>query len=175
MPEITTRCLQLRALSQEQLTRYLDQPEALETELGITLSRAVLTETTQRAIHMKVKKMAAAPERYHPWYTYWLIVLKEQDHAAGLVGYKGLYAGQEAVEVGYVIEAGHRNQGYMTEAVRALVGWAFQDPRCQAVFAPVPKTNPASSRVLEKAGFWVEKETEEHIHWRTEKGEIAKA
>ncbi len=169
MPMLSTLRLQLRSLSRAQILQYLDQPEELESELGITLSRPILTETTQRAIHMKAEKMAAAPEQDHAWYTYWLIVLTEQAHGVGLVGYKGLTAGQEEVEIGYVIEPGHRNQGYMTEAVQALVDWALADPRCRAVFAPVLKTNPPSSRVLEKAGFWVERETEEKIYWRIEK------
>ena len=170
MPVLSTPRLQLHALSRTQLLKYLDQPEELEAELGITLSRPVLTDTTHRAIHMKAEKMAVAPKQDHVWYTYWLIVLLEQAHGAGLVGYKGLTTGQEEVEIGYVIEPGHRNKGYMTEAVKALVDWALADPRCQAIFAPVLKTNPPSSRVLEKAGFWIEKETEEHIHWRIEKG-----
>ncbi|MBN2502167.1 MAG: GNAT family N-acetyltransferase [Anaerolineales bacterium] len=170
MLSLSTPRLQLRTLTKEQLLQYLDQPEELATELGITISRPILTETTQRAIHMKAEKMAAASERDHAWYTYWLIVLTEHAHGVGLVGYKGLTTGQEEVEIGYVIEPGHRNQGYMTEAVKALVNWAFTDPRCQAVFAPVLKTNPPSSRVLEKAGFWVERETEEKIDWRIEKG-----
>jgi RimJ/RimL family protein N-acetyltransferase len=172
MLTLSTPRLQLRALTIAQLLLYLDQPEELETELGITLSRPILTTTTHRAIGMKAEKMATAPEQDHAWYTYWLIVLTEQAYGVGLVGYKGLTAGQEAVEIGYVIEPGHRNQGYMTEAVKALVGWAIADPRCQAVFAPVLKANPPSSRVLEKAGFWVERETEEKIHWRIEKGDV---
>ena len=169
MPSITTARLQLTALSREQLIQYLDQPERLGTELGVSLSRPILTETTQRAMNMKTQKMAAADIRDHPWYTYWLIILRQEKHAAGLIGYKGLIEGQEEVEIGYVIESGHRNKGYMTEAVKALVSWALADPRCKAVFAPVLKSNQPSSRVLEKAGFWTEKETEEHIHWRIEK------
>ena len=134
MLTLSTPRLQLRALTKAQLLLYLDHSEELEAELGITLSRPILTTITQRAIGMKAKKMTTALEQDHAWYTYWLIVLTEQAHGIGLVGYKGLIAGQEEVEIGYVIEPGHRNQGYMTEAVKAMVEWALADPRCQAVF-----------------------------------------
>ena len=100
MPTIPTSRLELRALTRDQLLQYLDQPEQLENELGITLARPVLTETTQRAIRMKTQKMSAAPEQDHTWYTYWLIILSKESHGAGLIGYKGLIAGQEGVDAG---------------------------------------------------------------------------
>jgi hypothetical protein len=77
MIEIATARLQLRALPREQLIEYLDQPKQLERALGISLSRPILTETTHRALNMKVQKMAAAAPKDHPWYTYWLIVIRQ--------------------------------------------------------------------------------------------------
>ncbi len=53
--------------------------------------------------------------------------------------------------MGYGIDPAYQNQGYMTEAVKALVDWAFQYPFCKTVTATEVK-NPASRRLLEKLG-----------------------
>jgi RimJ/RimL family protein N-acetyltransferase len=58
----------------------------------------------------------------------------------------------------------------MTEAVKGLIEWAFQDTRCRAVIAPDTKRwNVASHRVLEKVGMRVYNETEEALDWRVDK------
>lgn len=58
-----------------------------------------------------------------------------------------------AVELGYGVAPSRRGRGYASEAVRALTAHAFTAPEVEAVFAHVEPSNPASVRVLEKAGF----------------------
>jgi len=43
--------------------------------------------------------------------------------------------------------------GYATDALTAVCGYAFEERRLNKVYATTYATNPASSRVLEKAGF----------------------
>ena len=45
------------------------------------------------------------------------------------------------------------NQGYATEAVKAVLTWAFQNPKVTAIEAETDAENTASKRVLEKCGF----------------------
>lgn len=47
----------------------------------------------------------------------------------------------------------YRNKGYATEAVSAVLQWAFDDPAVTAVEAETDSENAASVRVLEKCGF----------------------
>ncbi|WP_280377356.1 GNAT family N-acetyltransferase [Nocardia wallacei] len=58
-----------------------------------------------------------------------------------------------AVEIGYGTVPSRRGRGLAAEATRLLTGFAFTEPRVLTVFATVETTNPASIRVLEKAGF----------------------
>ena len=58
-----------------------------------------------------------------------------------------------AVEVGYVVAPTNWGEGYATDAVRTICDYAFGERRIKKVYAKAFETNPASSRVLEKAGF----------------------
>jgi RimJ/RimL family protein N-acetyltransferase len=157
----------LIALTQPQLRAYLNPLKEVEKKIEIPLSQELMTEQTKRAMRLKIEKMNGVPCKDHPWYTYWLLVLNTSKRGVGVIGFKGIHTA--SVEIGYAIEPGHRNMGYMTEAVKALVMWAFKDERCHSIFAPVPRSNPASSKVLQKVGFWLEKEDNEILHWKVER------
>ena len=58
-----------------------------------------------------------------------------------------------APELGYWLGARHWGKGYATEAVHAVIDYAFTDLEHQALQAGSRVTNPASRRVLEKCGF----------------------
>jgi len=56
-------------------------------------------------------------------------------------------------ELGYWLGVDYWGQGYATEALHALVDYAFTDLEHEALQAGSRVTNPASRRVLEKCGF----------------------
>ncbi|WP_079086289.1 GNAT family N-acetyltransferase [Streptomyces silvensis] len=58
-----------------------------------------------------------------------------------------------AIEIGYGIVASRRGRGYASEATRALVAYALTAPGVDTVHATAESANPASVRVLEKAGL----------------------
>lgn len=72
-----------------------------------------------------------------------------------VVGAVGLFwpPADGAVEFGYGVVESRRGRGYATEAARALVAFALTAPGVSAVHAEVELANPASVRVLEKAGL----------------------
>ena len=62
--------------------------------------------------------------------------------------------GQEGVpELGYWLGVPFWGKGYATEALHAVVDYAFTDLAHDALQAGARVTNPASRRVLEKCGF----------------------
>lgn len=56
-------------------------------------------------------------------------------------------------EIGYWIGVPYWGRGYMTEALRGVLGWAFESLRLHRVFAVHFTRNPASGRVMQKAGM----------------------
>ena len=85
------------------------------------------------------------------WYAIWMIELKDGTHIGELC-FKGLSADGTA-EIGYGISENYQNNGYATEAVSAVLEWAFSHPEVAAVEAETDPDNIASRRVLEKCGF----------------------
>ncbi|WKX71118.1 GNAT family N-acetyltransferase [Streptomyces sp. XD-27] len=78
------------------------------------------------------------------------------ERASGLVvGSIGLFwpPSDGAIEVGYGVVASRRGRGYASEATRAIVEFALTAPDVHTVQADVELSNPASVRVLEKAGL----------------------
>jgi len=80
----------------------------------------------------------------------WVLTLKDDDSAVGMLALRPV---RHRAEVGYVLARLYWNRGYMTEALRAMVGWALAQPELYRVWAVCDVENPASARVLEKAGF----------------------
>ena len=147
---ISTERLELVPLTQAQLEIGLSDLSKLEEKLGMDITRGFITEVVLRAIRMKVEKMRKAEPSKHAWLTYWLIVIKDELIGAGmLLGFKGYPNAKGSTEIGYGIDPAYQNKGYMTEAVRALIDWAFTHPFCKEITA-TEVYNPASRRLLEK-------------------------
>ncbi|MEX1257147.1 MAG: GNAT family protein [Gemmatimonadota bacterium] len=63
---------------------------------------------------------------------------------------------RRSAEIGYWLGEDFWGRGIMTEAVRAYTEYAFETFDICRLFAGVFETNPASARVLEKAGYVLE-------------------
>lgn len=151
--QLTTPRLRLIPLEPRDISLYRTNPAALEARLGLRLSRDVVTPDVERAMAIKLSRMAAAPRDRYLWYTFWLVVVESDQFGAGLAGFKGEPSPLGSVEVGYGIDPACQSRGYMTEAVGALIDWAFGDENCQRVIAETLPGNRASQRVLEKNGL----------------------
>lgn len=56
-------------------------------------------------------------------------------------------------QIGFFVDKDYEGKGYMTEAVRATLGFAFHHLNAYRVFAECDETNIRSMRVLEKCGM----------------------
>ncbi len=79
-----------------------------------------------------------------------VIFEKSSNQTAGMIEIR--MEGHKA-ELGYVLARKYWNQGYMTEAARALTAWAFQQPQIYRVYATTSVDNIGSQRVMEKIGM----------------------
>ena len=95
--------------------------------------------------------------RLHPdkreWYAVWNMERNDESHeAVGNFSFRGL--GEDGIlEIGYGTNEEYEGQGYMTEAVLAVVHWAAAQDGVKQIEAETDPDNAASQRVLEKAGF----------------------
>ncbi|MCP4200567.1 MAG: GNAT family N-acetyltransferase [bacterium] len=86
----------------------------------------------------------------------WYFLRRDSDGelvAVGNGGFKGRPDPDGSVEIGYSVLEAHQRQGYASEAVRALVGWAFGHSQVKRVLAHTLPDSQRSIRVLEKCGF----------------------
>lgn len=165
---IQTERLQLIPLKLNQLELTLQNIEALEMSLNVRMMRPWITDRVRRAIGMKIHKMRKADLSQHDWLTYWLIVIKEENVGAGMLGFKGYPDENGATEIGYGIDEAYQGRGYMREAVQALTDWAFTHPFCNVITASEVE-NPASRRLLEKLGAQLVRESDHSTSWEIQK------
>jgi RimJ/RimL family protein N-acetyltransferase len=69
------------------------------------------------------------------------------------IGACGITTLEESPELGYWLGVEHWGKGYATEALHAVIDYAFTDLGHDALQAGARVTNPGSRRVLEKCGF----------------------
>jgi RimJ/RimL family protein N-acetyltransferase len=80
----------------------------------------------------------------------WVIVRKQDDQLIGMIGIR---PAEHKLEMGYVLARSYWGNGYMTEAVKALIDWALAQEDIYRVWAVCDVDNIASSRVMERAGM----------------------
>jgi RimJ/RimL family protein N-acetyltransferase len=83
-----------------------------------------------------------------------LFAIATQSEAIGGIGFvPGKDVHRYTAELGYWLAEPFWGKGIMTQAVRSLAAYAMHDLRLHRLYAEPYSTNPASMRVLEKAGF----------------------
>ena len=132
---IETNRLKIYTASKEQMEAFI----ATQT---IDVLKVAYTEMLNAAV--------SHPDQWE-WYAIWMIELKDGTHIGELC-FKGITS-EGSTEIGYGIAAESQGHGYATEAVSALVDWAFKQPGTVCVTAETEESNAASQRVLSKAGF----------------------
>ena len=82
----------------------------------------------------------------------WAIELKENKEVVGSIDCVNLSVKYATCEVGYVLSSKYWNKGYMTETLKAVIGYLFEEG-FKTIYAEYMSLNPASGRVMEKAGM----------------------
>lgn len=80
----------------------------------------------------------------------WLLCLRGTDAPIGSIGVSFDLHG---AMIGYVLGRAHWGRGLTTEAVRYVAAWTLAQPPLFRVWAFCDADNPASARVMEKAGL----------------------
>lgn len=87
------------------------------------------------------------------WDTPWRITLK--DSPDKYIGYVGFLGGPKdgCVRIICMITPEHRDNGYSTEAMRKMIGWAFSHKEVAGIITQVPYENEIAKRLLKRLKF----------------------
>jgi ribosomal-protein-alanine N-acetyltransferase len=79
----------------------------------------------------------------------WLLIRRDGGELVGAISARE----DQGINLGYLVARPFWGQGYMTEALGAVVAWAFSVPSTFRVWAVCDLENHASARLLERNGF----------------------
>jgi RimJ/RimL family protein N-acetyltransferase len=82
-----------------------------------------------------------------------MITRDEPRRVVGSIVFHGHPDAEGRCAIAYGVDEASQNKGYATEALKAVVGWALEQPECRVIEATTTPWHKASARVLEKVGF----------------------
>jgi [ribosomal protein S5]-alanine N-acetyltransferase len=162
MPILYTDRLKLIPLSSYHLNIGLENKDLMDKQLGLIPTGILLSDNIKRSFQIRFYQTIEDQKNWL-FYTFWQIVLIENNYAIGEIGFNGPPSLNGEVEVGYYIDSPFQYNGYMTEALKEIIHWAFSTPGVRYIKARTAKDNFASQRVLQKAGLQLY--MEESFYW----------
>ena len=96
----------------------------------------------------------------------WLIIDREDGLVVGDVTFLGPPSQEGTVGIAYGVVPSHRRRGYATEAARALIAWAEEQPGVRTIAAACADDNLASIRTLRRLGFGQTGRSGRELRWR---------
>ena len=95
----------------------------------------------------------------------WGITIKGNDSIIGIIGHYRIQPENYRAEIGYMSLPEYNGKGYITEAIKAVVAYGFDQMHLHSIEAVIDPDNIASERVLQKNGFVKEAHILENEYW----------
>jgi len=149
VPELSAPQVMLRRFASEDLDdifEYIGDPEVTRYLIVETQSR----EQTRAWLAERLENYASG--RAATWWT-WAIVSRPENKVVGACTMRKLDWDSRRGEIAYSLARAAWRKGIMTEALTALLDFAFRPLRLNRIEAMVLPENLASCRLLEKLGF----------------------
>lgn len=83
----------------------------------------------------------------------WIIELKENHEVIGTIDGSKKFLQFSTISIGYCMSDKYWNRGIMTEALSRVIKYLFVECQAETIWAEYAENNPASGRVMEKAGM----------------------
>ena len=147
LPSLETQDLCLRKprmKDAKDIFRYASDPEVARYVLWEP-HRSV-SETVSFVRDLRARLRAGCPSS-------WVVVLRETDTVIGTIGFVWYSTDNNAAELGYSFSREYWNQGYATQALRAVIDSVFSSLPLNRLEAQHDVRNPASGRVMQKCGL----------------------
>ncbi len=129
------------------IVRLLQDPDIAKTTLNVPYPYAEKDARNWLEIQQQERRQGTG-------YTF-AIVLREDGEFVGAIDIRPDMRHKKA-EIGYWIGKRYWGQGYATEAARAIIRYGFESLGLNRIYATHFAENPASGRVMQKAGMQYE-------------------
>jgi [ribosomal protein S5]-alanine N-acetyltransferase len=95
----------------------------------------------------------------------WVVEIKSDGLLAGNVGFWRMKKEHHRAELGYMMLPEYWGKGIMSEALDAVLRYAFEVMKLHSIEADINPQNLASSKILERHGFTREAYFRENFYW----------
>lgn len=147
-PMLETKRLILRKMEMNDATRMFDY---LCSDHRVMDN---LIKGPHKTISETINRVTEITKQYESVkFCYWGIVLKESGELVGTIDLYNIDEDTENCEVGYDLGFNWWNQGYGTEALYAVVEFAFRIMNIHKISATHGIDNPASGKIMSKVGM----------------------
>ena len=146
---LQTECLNLRRFVESDAeAMFQNWASSAENLTYVTWDPHSDVEVTRNSIRNWIASYA------NPNYYKWAICLKENpEQVIGDISIVAMDENDSSCEIGYILGQNYWGRGMMTEALKAVLDFCFTQADFQKVRARYASLNPASGRVMEKAGM----------------------
>jgi len=160
LPYIETERLLLRPLKLEDADHifdYAQRPEVMTYSLGYPHQSVMESKKFVESVLQSCRNNYSG---------LWAIEHMKDKRVIGTCGYELWYVDHFRAEMGYSLSPSYWNNGYMTEALKEIVAFGYENIGLHKIEAMVHPFNLPSIRVLEKLGFHNEARLCEHVYMR---------
>lgn len=162
--QLETERLLILPLTAKQMRLWINNVTGLENELQCIYRAEPMQDRFLEIIKEQAEK-TAQDEANYLYHTLWLIVRKADRIIVGSADFKDVPDEHREVEIGYGLGKEFEHNGYMTETVGAMCGWALKQPGIDHVLAETNTDNFASQNILKRCGFLLYKQADTYW-WR---------
>jgi len=150
-PRLFTRRLELIAATPSLARAGASDARALAAALQAEPARGWPLPPFADEQARELARLTAAPS-LAGWLS-WYVVQVSPARVVGTIGFAGPPDGEGAVEIAYAIAEGPQRRGYATEAMGALIDWAFSHSETRMIVAHAAAADAAAIRVIEDNGL----------------------
>lgn len=146
-PEIETERLILRRTTLDDVNDYFALRSNANAMKHICKPLQISTEETKTLIY-KINEMISFNEGVS-----WAVCFKNQTKMIGSVSFHRIEKEHYRAEIGYMLHPDYWRQGVISEAVKAVIDFGFNELKFHSIEAHIDPSNIGSEKVLQKFNF----------------------
>lgn len=151
--ELKTKRLLIRSmLEKDTKSTYLYQGDKELTKYMLFLPDESLEVTRTFIQGIEEEHAGSNPRRFE------MVIFLDEEHIGGISIYLEEDNGETVGELGWILRKEYQGRGYITEAAKAVIKFAFDNFPIKKIIAHCDQRNIASKKVMEKLEMFLEEE-----------------